>query len=206
MKSAMSNLIESVRTMYDSHDYQADLELIEDLKLFIQSENYKQIDELSKKTLGSYIKSAHASAAGSAEDAGLAQQWKAKGAKYKTPSTDHLINKAATVQAKREKGIERATAKLTKEHLDNFTIDQLQDLLVSEDFDQLDELSKATLASYVNKAHRSGVTNSKKSGLWGYSGSERSENPRDEGRYEKARDKADKRETGISSAVKRLTK
>ena len=172
----------------------------------LDEDNKYQIDELSKTTLGSYIKKAHGSAADSAEDAGLAQQWKAKGAKYKTPSTDHLINKAVTVQAKREKGIGRATAKLTKEDLDNFTIDQLEELLVSEDFDQLDELSKATLASYVNKAHRSGVVNSKKSGLWGYSGSDRSENPRDEGRYEKARDTAAKREIGVSSAVKRLTK
>jgi hypothetical protein len=36
--------------------------------------------------------------------------------------------------------------------LDEFTLEELEDFMVSEDFDQLDEISKKTLVSYVRKA------------------------------------------------------
>jgi hypothetical protein len=34
-----------------------------------------------------------------------------------------------------------------------FTVEEIQDFMESAEFEQLDELSKATLGSYVNKAH-----------------------------------------------------
>lgn len=37
-------------------------------------------------------------------------------------------------------------------NLDNYSLEEIQDFMMSEDFDSLDELSKATLGSYVKKA------------------------------------------------------
>ena len=59
--------------------------------------------------------------------------------------------------SKRMRGIEKAAdklryGKLTNEELDNYSLEDIQDFMVSEDFEQLDEISKATLGSYVKKA------------------------------------------------------
>lgn len=80
-----------------------------------------QIDELSKKTLGSYIKKAKTNVAGQA---------------YQLGAKDPLKPKASWSKALgREKHIDKAVDRLTKEEVD-----------------QLDELSKKTLGSYAPKA------------------------------------------------------
>jgi hypothetical protein len=48
--------------------------------------------------------------------------------------------------------------------LSDLTLEELEDFMVSEDFDQLDEISKKTLASYVKKASQSAADNAEKSG------------------------------------------
>ncbi len=79
------------------------------------NEDVDQLDELSRATLGSYIKSAHR------DKSSLA---------FMTPD-----KRTKLAYRNRKIGLDRATDKLVKE-------------------DQLDELSRATLGSYIKKAHR----------------------------------------------------
>ena len=79
------------------------------------------LDELSKKTLGSYVKKASSDMANNAYNLGARDPLKEPGSWSKA--------------FKRKAGIEKATDKLTKEEVE-----------------ELDELKKSTLGSYVNRA------------------------------------------------------
>jgi len=85
---------------------------------------YKQLDELNKATLGSYVKKA--------ADSGMDHSYKA-GASITTRPEDS--KKHAEKSLNRFKGILRASAKLTKEEVE-----------------PLDELSRATLNAYAGKS------------------------------------------------------
>jgi hypothetical protein len=85
---------------------------------------YKQLDELNKTTLGSYVKKA--------ADSGMDHSYKA-GASVTTRPEDS--KKHAEKSLTRFKGILRASAKLTKEEVE-----------------PLDELSRATLNAYAGKS------------------------------------------------------
>lgn len=78
---------------------------IEELEEFMMSEEFEQLDELSKQTLGSYIKKAAGGVKGAASQAMMAAH---------NPNGGHF-SKAV----KRIKGIEKATDKLTKEELES---------------------------------------------------------------------------------------
>ena len=95
-----------------------------------------QIDELSKKTLGSYVKRA----AGHVGAEGLTAGLKIKSGENPMKN----LNKAL----KRQKGIETATNKLTKEDQDFI------DSLNNADIEQIDELSLKTLDNYRTKARK----------------------------------------------------
>jgi len=88
----------------------------------VQNEQVEQLDELSKKTLGSYVKKAAFDLGQKGISAG---QYAAK--KKWSPITKNMN--------KRTDSIVKATDRLTKEEVE-----------------QLDELKKSTLASYVKKA------------------------------------------------------
>jgi hypothetical protein len=92
-------------------------------------ENYEQLDELSKNTLASYVKKSADKAMMHSFDAGA-------NAKHGIGSPE--FKKHSEKGIKRYSGILKATRKLTK-----------------EETEQLDELSKSTLGSYVKKAHDS---------------------------------------------------
>lgn len=100
-----------------------------DFKLLRKEESEEnteeQIDELSKKTLGSYVKKASDDMSMSAYSAGA----RAGAGEDGTKSADR--DRAV----KRLRGVKKATDKLTKEEIE-----------------QVDEISKKTLGSYVNKA------------------------------------------------------
>jgi hypothetical protein len=68
--------------------------------------------------------------------------------------------------------------------LSGLTLEELEDFMMSEDFDQLDEISKKTLASYVKKASDSAASKG----------------------IEAPREKAARRLQGIDRAVNRLMK
>ena len=75
---------------------------VEELEDYMMSEEFKQLDELSKATLGSYVKKATTSAIVSGEALGKGEKW----------------SKSGQIASKREKGIGKAVDKMTKEDLD----------------------------------------------------------------------------------------
>lgn len=133
-------------------------------------EEADQIDELSKPTMGRYINKA--------KDQVDAASWRSgyrQGVDPKADVTNSPILKSKEkLLTKRHKGIETAVSKLTK-----------------EESEQIDELSKKTLGSYVKKAADSTRTNVR----WAARTGDRD-----------AEDIVDKRRKGIEKAADKLTK
>jgi len=92
----------------------------------MKKEEVEEIDEISKKTLGSYIEKASQDKADMANTTGFKA-----GVKQPAYNTSDESDR----EVKRTKGIAKAVSKLTKEEVE-----------------KLDELSKGTLASYAKKA------------------------------------------------------
>ena len=131
-------------------------------------ESVEELDELSKKTLGSYVKKASDDRAQNALEIGKTGKINFKG-------------------LKRRQGINRATSKLTKESV------------------ELDELSKKTLGSYINKAHKDYDKQRTKQGA-AYDKAARTGRDDDEDKGHEYGHKADNRTKGIKTAVNKLTK
>lgn len=104
-----------------------------------------EINELSKSTLGSYIKKSSDHARGHSFNAG--QRTSELGTSSGIANFEYQAKKSN----KRQQGVNRAVTKLTKEDLDEMSQEDFDALI--ENFDQLDELSKATLGSYLRKSH-----------------------------------------------------
>lgn len=166
----------------------------------------EQLDELSKGTLGSYIKKAGqhrvrlAGAERDLDDKDTALQRAKHGA---DDATYDALSKAQDTMRKqrykvsdksqqRAQGISRAVSRLTKEEADQ--------ILASEEFAQLDELSKTTLGNYIKKAS-GGVKGAMSHAYVAGGGTGASE----EGK-KKSFDTAQKRLKGIRTAVDKLTK
>ena len=129
------------------------------------------------------------------------------------------------IARKRAKGITTAVGKLTKEEFEDLTLEELEAYMQTEDYNQLDELSKNTLGSYIRKAAQSRVKLgdreyklektsddiSKSSGASSDISPEtrsqlyKARKDIDDQRY-KVQKKSDNRQLGIIRAVKRLTK
>lgn len=88
-----------------------------------------QLDEISKQTLGSYVKKASADIA--KREVRIDRALDPSGSNYNEPSMQKALNK----NTKRVAGLNKATDKLTK-----------------EETEQIDELSKKTLGSYAKSA------------------------------------------------------
>lgn len=138
----------------------------------IETFDLEQIDELSKKTLGSYIKKASKNLDDYSHYSGR-QFGRAEAGNAET--NIELGKKYGKVSAKRVKGIAKATDKLTKEETEN-----------------LDELSKGTLGNYINKSAADIEKHADKAGR----------DPFDTNSTKKAL----KRQRGIATAVRKLTK
>lgn len=139
----------------------------------------EQLDEISKDTLKSYVKKAANRAAAHAFIAG--------------GGTGDANKKDFSKAVKRVKGIETAVNKLTKE--------EAEQILASEEFAQLDEISKKTLGSYIRKASNNMASATRAAGVEaGARGPNRWAN------MDAKEKRAEKRGTGISKAVDRLTK
>ena len=158
-------------------------------------EESEQIDELSKKTLGSYVKKAKDQMSRSDQIAGIELGRRSDlGARVGNVERKH--NKRAS---KRYFGIDKAVDKLTK-----------------EDAEQIDELSKKTLGSYVKKAsgaERPKNVMSQKSvpitTIAAYQGDSETGHfgkRFNQATYDKAERLRKNRETGIKTAVNKLTK
>jgi hypothetical protein len=150
----------------------------------LTKEEVEELDEISKATLGSYVKKASGKLAshginmvGSLEKSDIAN------AAYHGRKID-----------KRQKGISKATDKLTKEEfaLEDYSLEELEDFMMSEEFEQLDELSRKTLGSYVKKATTNAIISGEALGKGE--------------KWSKSGQIASKREKGIGKAVDKLTK
>jgi hypothetical protein len=153
------------------------------------------LSELSKKTLGSYVKKA-----------ALSQHYDNKNFNSKetnnkdTQSNDEKIA-GVKKSSKRTMGVMNAVNRLTKE--------EVEDFMQTEEYDQLDELSKDTLKSYVGKASK----NARIQGMMQTDYAHRSKKAKSSG-MKNAWDKMSrdamktgwKREDGIKTAVNKLTK
>lgn len=137
-----------------------------------------QLDELSKKTLGSYIKAASQDRG----TAGLETGFSGEGTRERKASLERM--------KKRQRGIKKAVDKITKES----TFLDLYKEMVKENI-QLDELSKGTLGAYVKSAARD----------MAYAKSTMDSKPFTKA-GDQAIDRVVKRKKGISKAVDKLTK
>jgi hypothetical protein len=94
-------------------------------------------------------------------------------------------------------------------NLEDYSLEELEEFMVSEEYQQLDELSKTTLGSYVNKASKDASTSSSASSNWAHT-SDKARNPRVKVAAAKYSDEENarkqKRLAGVGNAVKRLTK
>jgi hypothetical protein len=135
----------------------------------LAKEEIEQVDEISKATMGRYINKAKDSI-----DSASYRQGAHRG-DIGSPRYNNLEKKLS----KRHKGIETAVKKLTKEESEN-----------------LDELSKATMGRYINKAATKMGSQGVTAGLKIAADEKSSKNFKDMG----------KREKGISRAVNKLTK
>jgi len=158
----------------------------------VTNEEVEQIDELSKKTLGSYVKKASERVAYKANHAG---EIEGRGDSNITPAARATLKKLNRKTVNSLAGISRATNRLTKEEVE-----------------QIDELNKSTLGSYIKKASTDKYLkgqeiqyhNQKSLGASGAFAKETRKKHAD--LAGKALDKASNRETGIRRAVDRLTK
>ena len=99
-------------------------------KHVVAKEEAEQVDELSKGTLGSYVKKASGRVADKSRHAGDIEN-----RRDISPAAKEILAKQNRKIGNSLKGISRATDRLTK-----------------EDVEQVDELSKGTLGSYIKKA------------------------------------------------------
>jgi len=141
-----------------------------------------KLHEISKKTLGTYLRKAHASALEAEKGMGENEPFTGD------EDTDNAYWDSVETGVKRKKGIERAMNRLTK-----------------EDVEPLSEISKKTLGSYVKKGTASIEHLGRKSEeLW----DEDDEIPGSGGdTYGQRIDrKLERRRAGVEKAVNRLTK
>jgi hypothetical protein len=133
---------------------------LEEIEDFMMSEDFEQLDELSKEKLKRYVKKASADSRDKALDVGIEMQ-----SKPTMLSAIQKFNKSA----KRVKGISTAVDKLTKEdlYLEDYSLEELEDFMMSEDFEQLDELSQKVLKRYVNKNLKTDRHNTSQKGVDG---------------------------------------
>jgi nuclear transport factor 2 (NTF2) superfamily protein len=140
---------------HEATDMTADLE-----KVLASEEQIEPLDELSKKTLGSYVKKASRDAVVSTVMAGSV--------------TDHkLANKMHKTTLKRVAGVDKATDKLTKEETiveEHEMSDAAHELVQHADNSaQLHHGSHMPIISNLKKKMKKGVYDSEKAKkLWGY--------------------------------------
>ena len=69
---------------------------------------------------------------------------------------DEMSGVAKIVKEEEKKTSESSSSKMKEDYvLEDFTLDEIVEFMVSEEFQQLDELSKQTLGRYINKAAQS---------------------------------------------------
>lgn len=142
-----SNLAGMRSKMMKKEEVQLEDFTLEELEEFMMSEEFEQLDELSKQTLGSYVKKASSQATGLATTAmhhqNYSKEWdkvsaerKAtgdkKGAKEAGKKADEFAKHsfdATEKQVKRMKGVNAAVNKLTKEDVEQLVVTTVESAL-----------------------------------------------------------------------------
>lgn len=174
-----------------------DKKLFETVKSIVLNESVEQIDEISKKTLGSYIRKAsgvydHERSIGKHAASSIdAERY------VNNPDNDPYYGKNTN-----KKIHDKLSSKLKNRRIG---IDKALDKLTKEDIEQIDEISKKTLGSYIKKASGQVGSNNFTAGY--HSAKDGTYGSRTD--FTKEKDslrRADKREKGIERATDRLTK
>ena len=126
-----------MKTFSEFLNEQVDIELTEAVEVEVEGlfedEDLTQLDELSKATLGSYIKKA------SSQEFSHGYNAAKEGTKGNITKMLRLSDKSD----KRRAGLTKAVNKLTKEAVESF--------IQSEEYAQLDELAKEVIGRYLTK-------------------------------------------------------
>jgi len=158
----------------------------EEVEEFMQTEAYDQLDEVDKKTLGNYVKKAHDQLMKHTSSVNF------KGGRGDKDAFAYAHDPVAVRKtANRTKGMNQAISRLTKEEVEEF--------MQTEAYDQLDEISKDTLKSYVHKAATD-------IGFRGMDAGRQAGNPEDKAARSKNFKTMSKRVSGIDKAANRLAK
>ena len=162
-----------------------------DGKFYVVDVKEESVNELSKKTLGSYAKKAMTD---KDTQSRFATEYEKRGMAAKSTAVQHKnfkkANRADDKFRNRTTGINKAIDKLTKES-------------------SLDEISKTKMGQYINRAHSDKDTQTKRAGIFDKKGMDAD---KDKDMYkqfdnaDKARKKAANRTAGIGKAVNKLTK
>jgi hypothetical protein len=217
---------------------------VEEIEEFMQTEDFEQLDELSKKTIGSYAHKATDDAQDKAHDAydsyKASKTTKMGGAQHKVSNRLQGLERASKKLG--DKSISKSAEKSVDQHIKQRTAyDNMDDRKAAthdyhamknsekahdkiqkasgvkeetEDFEQLDELSKKTLGSYINRAV--GNTGKGKGQDWPHDnnlnyaaqsyGTEKDDDDEPGDEDSPAANTVSKRLRGIKMAVNKLTK
>jgi hypothetical protein len=156
----------------------------------LAKEEVEQIDELSKKTLGNYIKSATHDVA-------------AKGAATRQFAIDSSRQSGEQDYDAARKSMAKSDKTFSKSWKRRDNMAKAVDRLTKEEIEQIDEISKETMGSYIKKASKD-IENKKQTQSFDRQMAMRYYGPR--GAEQRQQKKIDKRHSGISTAVDRLTK
>lgn len=156
-------------------------------------EDFEQLDEISMEKLKGYYQAAKSDA-----DERRTKHVKGKGEKGN-------LKKFLKRRAGMDLALRKAGKKVMGESSDlsDYTVEELEDFMMSEEFEQLDELDKKTLASYVKKAagvaHRNTLPNAMRDRMTAASIG-------DKEWYKQSGRVADNRSKGIQRAADKLAK
>jgi hypothetical protein len=172
-------------------------------------EEAEQIDEISKKTLGSYVSKASVDMANRTADA--TQKKTMAGADYAHDISRGMSVKQADANMKKDYDAAKPDVKkaVKRMHGINKAVNRLTKEDVKEEAEQIDELSKGTLASYAKKASHDSRMNQKMSKDFELDAKgRRNKSLKDAGlklagHYQK---KSWKRQDGVNKAIDRLAK
>lgn len=112
----------------------------------------EQLNELSKDTVASYAGKAGRTLGGNIQ--ALSKAKEIGQMSYPQKSADQVKTTLKKSIANRKAGLDRAEKRLSENEefdLDDFTVEEIEEYMQTEEFSQLDELSKETLGSYVKK-------------------------------------------------------
>jgi hypothetical protein len=152
-------------------------------KAEVKKEEVEQIEELKKSTMGSYVKKASKDLHNTSFDHGEDEhrQYGEPDGPFGDPDAEETMKKRERDIENRQKGINRAATKLSK-----------------EDVEQIDELSKTTKAGYIGAASKDVAARGEKAMGLSMFGSKK-----DVAKY---KDKTDKRVDTIGKVAKSLSK